>query len=113
MVRDSRADHLHAADQVVLDPKRLGEMNARYASGETAHVGGLAIGQLDLAHRAVHVEHAVRPCMGYLLLLLREKLLDDPDERVRIILAGDVRNLAVLTDDNVDGERVEAYEVLG
>src|SRR5829696_8665676 len=62
MVRDARADHLDASDEVAFDPERLGDVNAGYPSGEIAHVRDLAgRGQLDLRHGSIHVEYAVRP----------------------------------------------------
>src|SRR5688572_28113743 len=45
VIRHARPDHLDAANEVVLDPERLGHMNARCAPGKAAHVGHLAVGQ--------------------------------------------------------------------
>src|SRR5215468_22705 len=61
VIRYARSDHLHAANKAVLNPKRLGDVDARCAAGERAHVGDLSGVQLDLRHGAIHVEHAVGP----------------------------------------------------
>src|SRR4030095_1501678 len=61
VIRNTGADHLHTANQVVLDPKGLSDVNARNAARETTRVGDLTIGQLDLRDSAVHIKHAVAP----------------------------------------------------
>src|SRR5262249_696806 len=72
VIRDAGADHLDAANLVVLGPEGFRNLDAGRSSCDAAHVGHLAVRQLDRFDGSIHVEDRVRPDHATLLVDERE-----------------------------------------